>query len=156
MNPVSQTGSKWIFSDASAHRLVSDLSGLIGKPKNHKIIAAGDLNILYGYGEYGSPYWKGRYDTIFDRMAALGLRFVGPQAPDGGRQANPWPEELPENSLNVPTFHSNKQTPQTAARQLDYVFASESIADRVKARALNSVEEWGPSDHCRIMIELII
>ena len=154
MNPINQTGSSWIFADASAHRLVSDLSGLIGTQNKHKIIAAGDLNILYGYGEYGSPYWGKRYNTVFDRMAALGLRFVGPQAPDGGRQAEPWPEELPEGSLNVPTFHTNRQTPATASRQLDFVFASESIADRVSVKALNSVEEWGPSDHCRIMIEL--
>jgi len=154
MNPIRQTGSSWIFADASAHRLVSDLSGLIGNQKKHKIIAAGDLNILYGYGEGGSSYWKGRYDTVFDRMAALGLKFVGPQAPEGGRQADPWPDELPEGSLNVPTFHTNRQTPATATRQLDFVFASESIADRVMVKALNSVEEWGPSDHCRVIIEL--
>jgi hypothetical protein len=154
MNPISQTGSSWIFADASTHRLISDLSGLIGQQKRHKIIAAGDLNILYGYGEGGSSYWKGRYDTVFDRMAALGLKFVGPQAPEGGRQADPWPKELPEESLNVPTFHTNQQTPVTATRQLDFVFASESIADRVAVRALNSLEEWGPSDHCRVMLEL--
>jgi len=154
MNPIKQTGSSWIFADTSAHRLISDLCGLIGNQKGHKIIVAGDLNILYGYGEEKSPYWKGRYNTVFDRIAAIGLRFVGPQAPYGGRQAEPWPEELPEDSLNVPTFHSNKQTPETATRQLDFVFASESIADRVKVKALNGVEEWGPSDHCRILIEL--
>ncbi len=71
-----------------------------------------------------------------------------------GEWAEPWPEELPEDSLNVPTFHSNRQTPGSATRQLDFVFASESIADRVKVKALNGIEEWGPSDHCRIMIEL--
>jgi len=154
MSPISQTGSSWIFADASAHRLVSDLSGLIGQQSGHKIIAAGDLNILYGYGEYKSKYWGKRYNTVFDRMDAIGLRFVGPQAPEGGRQAEPWPEELPEGSLNVPTYHHNQQTPATASRQLDFVFASESIADRVFVKALNSVEDWGPSDHCRVMIEL--
>ena len=154
MSPISQTGSSWIFADASAHRLVSDLSGLIGQQSGHKIIAAGDLNILYGYGEYKSKYWGKRYNTVFDRMDAIGLRFVGPQAPEGGRQAEPWPEELPEGSLNVPTYHHNQQTPATASRQLDFVFASESIADRVFVKALNSVEEWGPSDHCQVLIEL--
>lgn len=156
MNPIDQTGSKWIYSDASVHRLISDLSGLIGYQKRHKIIAAGDLNILYGYGEGRSKYWEGRYNTVFDRMAALGLRLVGPQAPDGGRQTEPWPAELPEDSLNVPTFHSNRQTPATATRQLDYVFASEGIAERIKVKALNGIDEWGPSDHCRIIIELSV
>ena len=153
MSPIKQTGSSWIFADASAHRLVSDLCGLIGQQSEHKIIAAGDLNILYGYGEYKSKYWGKRYNTVFDRMDALGFKFAGPQAPEGGRQAEPWPEELPEDSLNVPTYHHNRQTPATASRQLDFVFASESIADRVKVKALNRVEEWGPSDHCRILIE---
>jgi len=83
-NPLRQTGSSWIYADASAHRLISDFSSLIGQQKKHRIIAAGDLNILYGYGEYGSFYWKRRYDTVFDRMSSLGLRFIGPQAPDGG------------------------------------------------------------------------
>jgi len=154
MNIIKQTGSSWIIADGSAHRLVSDLGGLIGTQNKHKIIAAGDLNILYGYGEYGRSYWGKRYNTVFDRMDALGLRFVGPQAPDGGRQAEPWPEELPEDSLNVPTFYHSRQSPYTATRQLDFVFASQSIADRVTVKALNRPEEWGPSDHCRIMIEL--
>jgi exonuclease III len=156
MNPIRQTKSKWIFADASAHRLISDLSGLIGSQKGHKIIAAGDMNILHGYGEDGNRYWKERYNTIFDRMTAIGLRFVGPKAPYGGRQAEPWPEELPEGSLSVPTFFSNKQTPETASRQLDFVFASDSIADRIMVKALNGIEEWGPSDHCRILIELTL
>jgi hypothetical protein len=30
MNPIRQTGSRWIFADASAHRLTSDLNGLVG------------------------------------------------------------------------------------------------------------------------------
>ena len=155
-NPV-KLGTKnpgWLYADASAHRLISDLSGLIRNQTEHKIIAAGDLNILHGYGEGGSLYWKKRYDTVFDRMSALGLYLVGPQAPDGGKQALPWPSELPEDSRNVPTFRTHKKKPETATRQLDFVFASESIADRLHVRAANSIEEWGPSDHCRIFIDL--
>ena len=45
-NPHSSTGSAWIVSDASAHRLVSDLSAFIGTQGGHRILAAGDLNIL--------------------------------------------------------------------------------------------------------------
>ena len=37
-------------------------------------------------------------------MEALGLAFVGPEAPTGGHQANPWPEELPKEARNVPTY----------------------------------------------------
>ena len=152
-SPHATTGSGWIISDASAHRVVSDLSAFIGSERNHRILAAGDLNILHGHGEGGNAYWAGRYGTVFTRLDALGLQFVGPQAPHG-RQADPWPDELPPDSRNVPTFHSSYQTPATATRQLDYVFASESMADAVRVRALNEVEQWGPSDHCRLEIDL--
>ena len=66
------TSSSWIVSDASAHRVVSDLSLLIGRQQGHRIVAAGDLNILHGYGEGGSAYWAARYQTVFTRMEALG------------------------------------------------------------------------------------
>ena len=150
--PHAPTGSSWIVSDASAHRVVSDLSVFIGREAGHRIVVAGDLNILHGHGEYGSPYWAGRYGTVFDRMEALGLPFVGPQAPNG-RQADPWPSELPRDSKNVPTYYSTHQRePAKATRQLDFVFASWGMADSVRVRALNEVEEWGPSDHCRVEI----
>ena len=90
---------------------------------------------------------------MFERAEALGLRFVGPQHPNG-RQADPWPAELPADSLCVPTFHHNQQTPATATRQLDFVFASRALADHVHVRALNGEDEWGPSDHCRVLIDV--
>ena len=151
--PLASTRSGWIYADASVHRIISDLSALIGTQARHRIIAAGDLNILYGYGEEGSAYWRDRYASVFERMRALGLKFVGPQAPNGN-QADPWPAELPAWSRNVPTYHTSRQTPATATRQLDFVFASMSLADNVSVRALNAPSDWGPSDHCRIEIQL--
>ena len=41
-----------------------------------------------------------------------------------------------------------------ATRQLDFVFASRGLADSVHVRALNEPDEWGPSDHCRVEIEV--
>lgn len=149
----STARGSWIYADASVHRVISDVAALIGTKAEHRILAAGDLNILHGYGESGSRYWESRYATVFDRMNALGLSFVGPQAPDG-RQADPWPDELPVESANVPTFHSNRQAPATATRQLDFTFASEKLAKDVRVRALNDPDNWGPSDHCRIEIEI--
>lgn len=149
--PHVSTGSSWIYADASVHRLISDISSLVGQERGHRIIVAGDLNSLYGYGEFGNKYWGARYKTIFDRFKSTGLEFVGPQFPNG-RQADPWPAELPLDSLNVPTYYTNRQTPQTATRQLDFVFASADISSRVKVKAVNYVEEWGGSDHCKIEI----
>ena len=147
--------SAWDVTDASVQRVISDLSLFIGKQIGHRIIAAGDLSVYHGYGEDRSGYWKGRYDTVFDRMKALGLPFVGPQYPHG-RQACPWPGFLPKDSKNVPTYLHPTQTPETAEHQLDYVFASESMVDSVMVRALNYPNQWkkSVSDHCRIEIEV--
>lgn len=151
--PHGSTGSREIVSDVSAHRIVSDLSAFVMSRRGHRIVAAGDLNVLHGHGEHGDTYWEGRYETVFTRMKALGLPFVGPQHPHG-RQADPWPDELPTDSKNVPTYHHNRQTPATATRQLDFVFASEGLVDSLTVRALNAPEAWGSSDHCRVEIEI--
>lgn len=151
--PLTIAGGSWIISDASAHRVVSDISAFIGRQSCHRIIAAGDLNILYGYGDDGSAYWAGRYETVFKRMEALGLHFIGPQFPNG-RLADPWPDELPRNSRNVPTYYSSRQTQATATRQLDYAFASRGFHERVTVSAMNGFNEWGPSDHCRLEIKI--
>ena len=116
-----------------------------------EVIAAGDLNLMHGYSADGSPYWAARYRTVFDRLEAMGLSLVGPQFPDG-RRACPWPATLLRDSRNVPTWHTIGRSPATADRQLDYVFASPGLA--LTARALNELDEWGPSDHCRIAMEL--
>lgn len=149
-NPSREKSAWQIFADASVHRVISDVSALIPTVRGHRIIVAGDLNSLRGYGEEGSTYWKGRYETIFARMDALGLPFVGPQHPHG-RQAEPWPKELPADSKNVPTFRPRSGV---ATRQLDFVFASRELVPRMQVRAMNDPQEWGPSDHCRIEITL--
>jgi endonuclease/exonuclease/phosphatase family metal-dependent hydrolase len=142
-----------IYADASARRLLSDISGLVTGRRGERLLVAGDFNILLGYGEHGDAYFAARYQSVFYRAAAMGLRLLGPRAPHG-RQAAPWPAELSADSGNVPTFHHSRQTPETATRQLDFVFATENIADRVQVRALNSVGGWGPSDHCRVAINV--
>lgn len=150
--PWERTQNNVLYADASAHRILSDLSALIPS-RGHRLIVAGDWNILFGYGEHGDLFFQRRYETVFSRAEALGLEFVGPQFPNG-RQADPWPDELPEDSLCVPTYYHSRQSPATATRQLDFVFASKLIADSVNVRAVNEVSEWGPSDHCRIVVEV--
>jgi hypothetical protein len=149
----SVDGDGPIWADASAHRILSDLSPLLSA-RGHRLLIAGDLNLLYGYGEHGNVAAKGRYQTVFDRAEALGLVYLGPRAPEGGRQPDPWPDELPADSRTVPTYYTRSQGPEGATRQLDHVFASTSIADAITVTALNQPDEWGPSDHCRILIEL--
>lgn len=119
------------------------------------MLLAGDLNILHGYGEHGDSYWGGRYQNVFDRAEAMGLQYCGPEYPNG-RQADPWPAELPEHAKDVPTYRHSRQNVEAASRQLDFVFATSDLAGRTETRAMNQVSEWGPSDHCQIRISLDI
>jgi hypothetical protein len=148
-HPVSALASDWIYADASAHRIVSDLSALIRRQRGHRLLIAGDWNILRGYGEHGSQYWRGRYETVFTRMEALGLRLVGPFA---GRRADPSPSELPADSDTTPTYWPAGGQP---TRQLDFVFASTDVVPRVHVTALNG-SSWSRdhTDHSPILIEL--
>ena len=91
--------------------------------------------------------------STWDSMKAIGLELMGPQSPNG-RQPAFFPFWVPTNSENVVTYYDPGGSPKTGFRQLDYVFASCGFHERVKTRAMNSVEEWGTSDHCRIMIEV--
>ena len=159
LRPHPCTNTKWSvgYQDASAHRIISDLSAFIGHsdPRTHRILAAGDLNMIYGATANNPLALPSRDRTVTDRMAALGLEFLGPQHPDG-RQADPTPQGLPADTRNVPTYYSapNRQSPNTARNQLDYVFASRGFHRSVTVRAMNGVEEWGSSDHCRLLIEV--
>jgi exonuclease III len=148
--------SATMYADANAHRILSDLSVFLtsASPKVD-LVVAGDWNLLHGYNEAGWPEnWKHRYATVFARAEVLGLTYLGPQFPNG-RQASPWPEELPHDSRCVPTYRSRAQSPETAARQLDHVFATPGVAARATVRALNAIDEWGPSDHCRLAIDVV-
>ena len=143
------------YPDGSAHCIISDLSTFIGNtdPSSHRILAAGDLNMTYGTLDNFPKSLALREQTVWDRMQALGLEFLGPQLPHG-RKAKHSSEWLPSDTKNVPTYYSAKQKPETAKNQLDYVFASRGFHEGVKVRALNEVECWGPSDHCRLLIEV--
>ena len=157
MKPHPLTRSPWSVgaSDVSAHRIISDLSTFIGHvdPSKHRIVAAGDLNMFYG-ANADSLSLVERERTVWARMQALGLEFLGPQLPHGRAAASPQPD-VPGDTGNVPTFHTSKQVPAGADRQLDYAFASRGFHNNVRVRALNEVDEWGSSDHCRLLIEVV-
>lgn len=146
-----------MHSDASMHRIISDLSVFIRHhdPSTHRILLAGDMNAFYGaaYEQgYGKPY---REASAFDRLASLGLEFLGPQSPNG-QPSRPGLVDMsvgPE-TKNVPTFRTNKNDPESAKNQLDYVFASRGFHESIRTYALNRIDEWGSSDHCRILIEI--
>ncbi len=140
-------------ADLSVHRILSDLQSFMDylDPSRYpSILAAGDLNLCYGATE---AVWYERERLVWDRFKALGLEFLGPQLPDG-RAASCTPPESPEDTRDVPTFRTARQTLAEADRQLDYAFASRGFHETVTVRALNRIEEWGSSDHCRLLMEV--
>ena len=158
IRPHVSTRTSWRvgYADGSAHRIMSDLSAFIGHvdPGRHRILAAGDLNIIYGLTEESSLALPARDNTVFDRMDALGMEFLGPRLPAGRPVNNPL-RGLPKDSRNVPTYYTLAQkSARNANRQLDYAFASRGFHNRVRVRAINEIEEWGSSDHCRLLIEI--
>ena len=144
------SGGPGIFSDASMHRILSDLSPLLSW-RDLPIIVAGDFNNVLGANDdsYGAK-WTARSDGVFSRMGDLGLRLAGPQAPNGNL-ADPRPAVLPADTRNVPTFVTSRGN---RTSQLDYCFVSDDLVDRFSVVALNEIENWGPSDHCRVMIDI--
>ena len=91
--------------------------------------------------------------SIWERMGEIGLEFMGPQYPHG-RKAYPVPDFMPSDTRNVVTFRRPGEALADVDQQLDYVFASRGFHESITVRALNSVEEWGASDHCRLLIEV--
>jgi len=157
IRPHVSTRSSWKvgYADGSAHRIISDLSAFIGHTDltRHRILAAGDLNTMFGVTEENPLADPLRDQTIFDRMIALGLEFMGPEYPNG-RQAETPIKGMPKDSGSVPTYRKVGESPKTANTQLDYVFASRGFHKTIRTRALNGVDEWGSSDHCRLLIEV--
>ena len=156
--PHPSTGSDDAHTDASAHRIISDLTHFVANAdrKSHRILAAGDLNMDYGmdYGwrERGKHrLWYARARTVWNRMEALDFEYMGPRYPNG-RRAAPTPEHLPADTKNVATYHSIRSSPAGAHLQYDHVFASRGFHETIETRAMNGIDEWGPSDHCRLLI----
>ncbi len=150
------------YTDGSAHRIISDVSAFIThtNPSSHRLLAAGDLGTIHQAADNSRMENPVRARTIFDRMQALGLVFMGPQWPDANRQAYPLPPGVPKDTRNVPTWVAGRQRRLmldediVSGFQYDYVFASRGFHDRVHVHAMNDAAGFGPSTHCRIRIDV--
>ena len=78
----------FIYADGSAHRLLSDLSGLITGSPRERLIVAGDLNILLGYGEHGDAYFAALPVGLLNRFRAKELP-LEPGSDRPGPTSNP-------------------------------------------------------------------
>ena len=141
-------------ADISAHRILSDIQVFMdyADPCRYRILAAGDLNMIYTPSR--TDAWFAREHLVWDRFKTLGLEFLGPQAPNGRQLEGRQPYTCPD-TKNVPTHYTNQgKSPAKADRQLDYAFASCGFHKQVRVCALNGLDEWGPSNHCRLLIKI--
>lgn len=105
-----------VYSDAHVHRLISDLSWFVTRRNNHKMIVAGDLSLTPRHGDAGRDYWSRRYKTVFDRMEALGLPFIGPGSPDSGLDHVFASEELVPRISASAIAHSEGASPTNSSK----------------------------------------
>ena len=70
-----------------------------------------------------------RYRSVYDRMNALGLEYLGSSSGDA----------------IVPIFRRPSLTAAEADTQLDHVFVSREFHQKATVSAMNSVDEWGPA-----------
>ena len=152
----------YAYTDGSAHRVISDISAFIAHTgaSSHRLLAAGDLNTIYRAAHVNRMEDRARAQTVFDRMKALGLEFLGPQWPDAERRGESPLPGLPKDTRNVPTHVTQGQLRRlrdhdvVSGIQLDYVFASRGFHDGVRVHAMNDAVGFGPSAHCRIRIDV--
>ena len=90
MKPHPSTGTPWRVgaADVSAHRILSDLSAFIRheNPAKHRILAAGDLNIIYGATGGALSLPAGRHEERPDLLqpaAALAGQYRPPNRAGG-------------------------------------------------------------------------
>ena len=97
-------------------------------PSHYRMLAAGDLNLCYGATE--AP-WYARERVVWDRSKALGLKFSGATKFRTEEQLHPHLRTAPRTHGTFPTWHSNRQRPVEANRQLNYAFASRGLHEDV-------------------------
>jgi hypothetical protein len=122
------------YAVPSVHRAISDLTPLLWS-RDHALVA-GDLNVWRGHGD-----WRAGYATVFDRLTAERMCFVGPAgtAPAPGCACG-----ATDSCTHVPTFRKGDQR----RWQTDFVFAS---SDTTVSCAVEPDDgSWEVSDHAAI------
>lgn len=106
--------SQYIHAEASAHRIISDLSAFTShrKGSTHRILAAGDLNMGF-VGRFES---EGRSLSVLTRMNALGLEYLGPVTSSGesAHAANRRPGASRSDDADGPCFRVARVSRQPA------------------------------------------
>ncbi|MGF0117443.1 endonuclease/exonuclease/phosphatase family protein [Promicromonospora sp. Marseille-Q5078] len=132
-----------MYAEATLHRAISDLTMIFQERGNEHVLVAGDLNI-YSYAD--GTVWGDRYLTVFSRLAAYGLEAVGPFRPDGEPRLDRCSCPDAEcRHVNTFLYRSDRGS---RPHQLDYVFATPALRDRLTACWADPDPDWPThSDH---------
>jgi endonuclease/exonuclease/phosphatase family metal-dependent hydrolase len=138
---------RYLFSEATLHRAISDLTILLQETARSHVVLAGDLNVFFEWdrADYDA-YWAPRYNTIFIRLVAYGLELVGPfgEKPLPGCRCG-----RGTSCRHVRTF-AYQRKPTNLPNQLDYVFATRPM-QAVTCCALEDEAAWEYSDHLPVI-----
>ncbi len=131
-------GSSSMYGGPRLHRMLSDLTGVLARSGRRPVLLAGDFNVT----SQGSRQPENEAAAVFARLRTWGLsscpltagRVDGCDCPEG------------ENCRHVQTFRTGTQ--------LDYIFASPPLANRMTGRADHSSAAWQLSDHCPLVMDI--
>lgn len=135
-----------IFSEATAHRSISDLTPLLQRPPAGGLVVAGDFNAYYEYGDR----WDGRYMTVFSRLDAYDLPAIGPFG-DGPLAGCPCRKG--DECRHVQTYLHQKKVGNNPL-QLDFVLANAAVRDRLPSVAPYPGARFDASDHLPVLLTL--
>lgn len=135
-------GPTWC-SEATFHRTISDLTPLLLHPPGAGLVIAGDFNAYYRYGDAEDA----RYMTVFNRLEAYDMTFVGPQ---GDAPLARCRCKLGDDCRHVHTYLHHKK-PENNALQLDFVYASSHLATHALSCGPVEGSAFDLSDHLPIV-----
>ena len=79
LNGILDQDAEHLFSEATLHRAISDLTLLFQQRQRERILLAGDLNIFWQWDKSSiDGDWAPRFNTVFDRLGAYGMDLIGP------------------------------------------------------------------------------
>lgn len=136
-------------SDASVHRSLSELTPLFEDDRYNKhVVLGGDLNTWTGWKE--GSYHLARDRTVLDRIRAFGFVDCLERGLDREGRLVGCPCSLGEECRHSWTRRDPRH-PETAY-QMDYLFASPALAERLeRCVALSPLEWYTRSDHSPIL-----
>lgn len=141
------------YSATTLNRMLSDLTPLIDSRRGRRMVLGGDLNS----GTQWRPgirqaRWGPMHDATMARIEGFGFHnclaeMLPPdRGPLEGCPCGPRPD-----CRHVRTLRQNNR-PDGDPVQVDYIFASDAIVDRVvSCQPLGIEEAWSLSDHCPVV-----